>query len=106
MATQEKEQTPELKKIIVEGVGAENAAAEQRAVKLKQHEQHQIDMAARLILEARALKLKQIAIQNELKTIKSETLFVGAWLNTEKTYVVTSDERGLHLTELTAPLPA
>jgi len=106
MATQEKEQTPKLKKIIVEGVGAENAAAEQRAVNVERHEQHQIDMAVRLILEARALKLRQKAIQSELKSIQSETLFVGAWLNTEKTYVVTSDERGLHLTELTAPLPA
>lgn len=92
------------KKIVVEGIGAANDEARQRAVEL--NEQNQIDMAARLILEARALKIKQKAIQSELKSIQSQTLFVGAWLNTEKTYVVTSDERGLHLVKLSAPLPA
>ncbi len=80
--------------------------AEQRIVKLKEHQQHQVDMAVRLILEARALKLKQKAIEYELQTIRLETLFVGAWLNTENTYIVISDGRGLHLTELSAPLPA
>lgn len=93
--------TEKPEKIIVEGIGATNKEAEQRAVNLKANEQHQIDTAARLILEARALKLKQKAIEHELQSIQRETLFVGAWLNTENTYVVISDERGLHLTELT-----
>ena len=75
-------------------------------IKENKHKQNQIDMATRLILEARALKNKQTAIQRELKNIQSETLFVGAWLNTEQTYVVIADERGLHLTELTSRPPA
>lgn len=93
MSIQQKQQKPQTQQ--------QKRVSSMKDIKQSEHEQHQIDMAVRLILEARALKIKQKAIEHELQTIRLETLFVGGWLNTENTYVVISDERGLYLTELT-----